>query len=255
MKTVLITGASGGIGYELAKLFARDGYRLVLVARRKEKLERVGHELEGQFKAKSVIIPIDLVDRTAPDQILEELKKRSLAVDILINNAGFGLGGPFLSTNLAKEVEMIQVNISALTALTKLLLPAMVTRGSGRILNLASTAAFQPGPLMAVYYATKAYVLSFSEALASELEGTGVTVTALCPGPTKTDFQARAELGNVRLFRRTMAAQQVAEIGYRGLLAGQRVVVPGLSNKIGTFLVRFLPRSLVLRAVKNIQTV
>lgn len=248
-KTVLITGPTSGIGYELAKIFAADGYRLVLVSRRKEELKRVAAELQPD----ATIISADLSDQKAPVEVVTQLTEQSVEIDCLVNNAGFGLRGAFTETDLTKELDMIQLNIAALTHLTKLLLPGMLKRKSGRILNIASTAAFQPGPFMAVYYATKAYVLSFSEALAEELRGTGVTVTALCPGPTKTLFQDRAAVGDVPLFRRTMAADVVAQIGYKALLAGRPVVIAGVQNAIGAWLGRLLPRPVTLAIVRRIQ--
>ena len=198
--TALITGASSGIGLELANLFARDGNDLVLVARSEGKLRQIASRLEGEFGIATRVLAADLAKPHAAQELVMTLNVHKVTIDALVNNAGFGLAGPFVATDLDKELEMIQVNIVALTELTKLLLPGMVTRRSGRILNLASTAAFQPGPLMAVYYATKAYVLSFSEAIADELRDSGVTVTALCPGPTDTGFAAVASLESSRLF-------------------------------------------------------
>ena len=181
MPTALVTGASSGIGLELATLLAKDRHDLVLVARGRERLDGVARGLTEEFGVAATVLPADLTDPSAPIDIALALAERKLAIDILVNNAGFGVYGFFAQTPLEKELAMIQVNITALTHLTKLLLPGMLERRRGRILNVASTAAFQPGPLMAVYYATKAYVLSFSEALANETAGTGVTVTALCP--------------------------------------------------------------------------
>jgi short-subunit dehydrogenase len=186
--TALITGGSGGIGLEVAKVLGRKGFDLVLVARTRDSLEAAAGQIEGKYEVKVHVFAADLRRREAPEAIFDFLRNEGIAVEILVNNAGFGLGGEFAETKITRELEMIQVNIAALTHLTKLFLPAMIKAKSGRILNLASTAAFQPGPLMAVYYATKAYVLSFSEALAEELRHSGVTVTALCPGPTRTDF-------------------------------------------------------------------
>ena len=188
--TALITGASSGIGLELAKLFARDGYELVLVARRVERLEELGRELTQRHGVRCHTISVDLAQPDAAAEIVRRLEGAGPAVDVLVNNAGFGVLGPLATTEPETAGRMIRVNIEALTQLTRALLPGMLARRRGRILNVASTAGFAPGPLMAVYYATKAYVISFSEALAEELRGTGVTVTVLCPGPTRTEFQA-----------------------------------------------------------------
>src|SRR5688572_15971808 len=231
MSTALITGASSGIGLDLAHLFAQDGHDVVLVARSEDKLRELATELERKHKIAAHVIVADLTRQDAPQQVFE----RAPAVDILVNNAGFGTSGKFAEADLRTELEMIQVNVTALTYLTKLFLTPMLQRGHGRILNVASTAAFQPGPLMAVYYATKAYVLSFSEAIAEELRGTGVTVTVLCPGPTATGFQKNANLGSETLLKvmRPVSSMSVARAGYRALMRGQRVVIPGVKNKIG----------------------
>jgi short-subunit dehydrogenase len=253
-RCALITGASTGIGYEFAKLFARDGSGLVVVARNGQRLAEVKAELEQQFHVPVTVVPKDLALAQAPDELFAELQRERIEVDVLVNNAGFGTHGPFAEADPASQLQMMQVNMAALTHLTRLFLPGMIARTSGRILNVASTAAFQPGPLMAVYYASKAYVLSFSEALANELRGTGVTVTALCPGPTRTNFQNRAGVGDTLLARSGVAdAASVARTGYRGLMAGKTVVIPGTRNRILAFTVRWLPRSLVIRAVRNIQ--
>jgi len=204
-KTALITGASGGIGYELALLFARDQYDCVLVARSRDKLDELAARLESEFRVKTLVVAKDLSKPSTVDEIYEEVTAASLKVDALVNNAGFPVYGRFVETDLQAELEMLQVNVVALTALTKLFLRGMVERGTGHVLNLASTAAFVPGPLMAVYYASKAYVLSFSEALANELKGTGVTVTALAPGPTRSGFQERGKLEDARLVRGSLA--------------------------------------------------
>ncbi len=252
--TVLVTGASSGIGLELARLFARDGYRLVLVARGQDALERVAEELRRQHGATVTIVPMDLAVPGAGERLVAEIRRRDCAIDILVNNAGFALYGPFAQTDWNTELQMLRVNIEALTTLTKLLLPEMLVRKRGKILNVASTAAFQPGPLMAVYYATKAYVLSFSEALHEEVRGTGVTVTALCPGMTRSGFQARAGLERSRLLKvGMMEAATVARAGYRGLMRGKPVVIPGLKNKLLTFLVRLTPRAWVPRVVRLLQ--
>jgi len=253
-KTALITGASGGIGYELALLFARDGYDCILVARSQDKLKQLATRLEREHRVKTLVIGKDLSTPSAVDEIYEGVTAASMQVDVLVNNAGFPVFGPFVDTDLPTELEMLHVNVIALTALTKLFLKGMVERGSGRILNLASTAAFLPGPLMAVYYASKAYVLSFSDALANELHGTGVTVTALCPGPTRTGFQKRGVLEDSRLVQGQIADPgSVALAGYRGLMAGKVIVIPGFSNKLIPWVVRLSPRGVVTRVVRRMQ--
>lgn len=254
-KTVLITGPTSGIGYELAKLFAKDGYGLVLVARGGDKLLEIKKDFEKQYSIFVKVIEKDLSISSAPQEIFETLEKDSHPIDILVNNAGFGNYGFFSETDLQTELGMIQLNITSLTHMTKLFLKGMVQRGSGRILNVASTAAFQPGPLMAIYYASKAYVLSFTEALANELKGTGVTVTALCPGPTTTGFQKRAEIEGTMLVREglVMDAGTVAQEGYRALRAGKAVVIPGFKNRAVAFSVRLAPRSFVASTVRRIQ--
>jgi len=250
-QTALITGASSGIGLDLAHLFAADGHDVVLVARSEGKLRDLARELEAKHGVKAHVLVADLAKSAAPREVFE----RAPAVDILVNNAGYGLTGKFAETELQTELDMIQVNIAALTPLTKLFLPPMLQRGRGRILNVASTAAFQPGPLMAVYYATKAYVLSFSDAIGEELRGTGVTVTALCPGPTATGFQKTAEMGSEALLKimRPVSSMEVARAGYRGLMRGTRVVVPGVKNKIGVQSIRLTPRAVATRVVRALQ--
>jgi len=254
-KTALITGASGGIGYELARIFAEEGYNLVLVARNRLKLDELAREWEARFNISVKAIAKDLFSPRSPSEILIELQQESIPVDILVNNAGVGMHGFFSETDLASELDMIELNIVSLTHLTKLFLKGMLERGEGRILNVASTAAFQPGPLMAVYYATKAYVLYFSEALAEELRGTGVTVTCLCPGPTTSDFQRRANIGPEVLLTkgRLMDARKVARLGYEGMMRNKRVVIPGLLNRILVLMAKWMPRPLVTRAVKILQ--
>src|SRR5881398_2071290 len=200
-KTALITGASGGIGYELAKLFARDKYNLILVSRSKQKLQQRAEELRKLGSPFVTVHWFDLAELDAPDKLFQRTERGNIQVDILVNNAGYGVRGAFAKTNLDDKLEMMQLNMVALTHLTKLYLPQMISRGQGRIMQVASTAAFQPGPFMAVYYATKAYVLSFSEALYEELRGTGVTVTALCPGATATGFFDRADMTSTKLFK------------------------------------------------------
>jgi len=255
-KTVLLTGASSGIGYELAKLFARDRYTLILVARFPEALERVAHELREKYHTEVHTFASDLSDPSTPDKIDQYLQQHSVHVNILVNNAGFGNLGAFTTTDIKTHLEIIQVNINALIHLTHLLLPQMQERGEGKILNVASTAGFQPGPLMAVYYATKAFVLSFSEALRNELKGTGITVTTLCPGPTKTNFGRRAKVGHIPIFKTgiSMDAKSVAEIGYNGMQRGKGIVIPGLPNKAGVFFVRLLPRNVIHYILKKVHS-
>jgi hypothetical protein len=248
MPTALITGASGGIGLELARIFAREGYRVVLVARNEKRLKEIAQELRP---AESEVIALDL---SLPGAA-EEIHGKTSKVDVLVNNAGFGVFGKFVEKGLAEELNMMQLNMTALVILTRLYLPSMIAAGSGKIMNLASTAAFQPGPLMAIYFATKAFVLSFSEAIANELEGTGVTVTALCPGPTTSDFQERAQMQNSGLVkgRKMMDARAVAEAGYRALMAGKRIEIPGLANKLLIQSLRLSPRSIVTKMVRRMQ--
>ena len=251
--TALITGASSGIGLELAREFASHRHDVILVARSEEKLRALARELESNG-VRADVVAADLSSPSSPRTIVEAFASQGREIDVLVNNAGYGLFGRFLETPLATELDMIQVNIVALTELTKRVLPGMIARKRGRILNLASTAAFLPGPLMAVYYATKAYVLSFSEAIATELEGTGVTVTALCPGPTASGFQAAARVGESKLFAgRLPTAADVARFGYEATMAGDAVAVPGLTNKLTAELHRFFPRSLVRKMVQRVQ--
>jgi uncharacterized protein len=246
-KTALITGGSGGIGHELATLFAKDHHNLVLIARSADKLTRVADELRRQFGVSARAIPLDLTASPAPQFLFDQLQREGIAVDILVNNAGYGVFGEFAKIPLEPELGQIQLNVTALTHLTKLFLGPMLERRSGKILNVASTAGFQPGPLMAVYYATKAYVISFSEALANELKDSGVTVTCLCPGVTDTGFQGRAGTEKTILFKklRPMDAQTVARDGYRGLMSGKTLVISGFRNWLLTESLRVSPRKLV----------
>jgi len=246
-QTVLITGASGGIGYELAKLFARDRCNLVLVARSAEKLTQVATELQNQFGVTVRTIPLDLAAAPAPKFLFDQLRRENVPVDILINNAGFGAFGEFAVMPEEEILGQIQLNVTALTHLARLFLAPMIERHQGKIMNVASTAAFQPGPLMAVYFATKAYVLSFSEALANELRGTGVTVTCFCPGPTNTGFAKRAGTEGSRLFKQigAMEAETAARDGYSGLMKGKTVVISGTRNWLVAESVRFAPRKMV----------
>lgn len=254
-KTALITGASSGIGLELARIFAKNKTNLVLVARSGDKLKALSDELTKSTGVKVKVIAADLSILKNCDLLVDELKNENITIDYLVNNAGFGTSGFFTDTDLQKEVEMINLNITALTYLTKIYAKEMKLRGSGKIINVSSTAAFQPGPLMAVYYATKAYVQSFSEALANELKGTGVTVTTLCPGPTASGFQYAANINNVRLVkgRKLPSSAEVALFGYNAMMKGKIVAVHGFINKIVAQSYRFLPRKLITSAVRKIQ--
>jgi uncharacterized protein len=254
-ETALITGAAAGIGYELASVFARDGYNLVLVDKDENKLVNVADEFKSKFNILITTIVKDLSLTTSPLEIYSELQAAGINVDFLVNNAGFGRHGFFTDIDLKSELDMLQVNLVSLTHLTKLFVRDMVKRGKGKVLNVASTAAFQPGPLMAVYFATKAYILSFSEAIANELEGTGVTVTVLCPGPTVSSFHQVTGMAETELVKgkKFMDAATVAKVGYQGLMANKTVVIPGVKNKILVEVVRFFPRSLVTKFVRNMQ--
>ncbi|SPE57257.1 Short-chain dehydrogenase/reductase SDR [Verrucomicrobia bacterium] len=252
VETVLITGASSGIGRELAKCFAADGCRLILLARKRQALQSLADELRQAHKTQSEVLTADLSEPGAPSRIFTQLEANGTKVHVLVNNAGFGAHGLFATLPLDRQLEMLQVNITALTQLTRLFLPGMIERRRGGILNVASTAGFQPGPLMAVYFATKAYVLSFTEALAEELAGTGVTVTALCPGATATNF-AEAAKGRFsrRFVRFSMSADSVARIGHRAFRNGKVVAVAGWRNKLMAISVRFAPRALVRKVAKG----
>ncbi len=247
IRTALISGASGGIGYELAKLFARDRYSLVLVARGADKLNQAAQELQSKFGVSVKTVALDLSVAPATRFLFDQLQRERVTVDVLVNNAGFGAFGEFAGMREEEILGQIDLNIKALTHLTRLVLPAMLARRDGKIMNVASTAAFQAGPLMAVYYASKAYVLSFSEALANELAGSGVSLTCFCPGATDTGFQKRAGIENSRLFKKigAMNVETVAADGYRGLMAGRTVVFSGVQNWLVAESVRFAPRKWV----------
>jgi uncharacterized protein len=245
MSTALITGASGGIGYELAKLFARDHHNLVLVARSGDKLAQVARELQAHGVTVK-IVALDLAAPTAPTFLFDQLQAQKISVDFLVNNAGFGIHGPFAEMPEEEILGQIDLNIRALTELTRLFLPHMVAKHSGRVMNVASTAGFQPGPLIAVYYATKAYVISFSEAIANELHGTGVTVTCFCPGATHTGFANRAGVAKSRLFQLgAMSAEKVARDGYRAMMRNRTLAISGAHNWVVAQSTRFAPRKMV----------
>jgi hypothetical protein len=246
MSTVLITGASGGIGYELARFFGRDHHNLILVARSGDKLAQVA----GELRPKGITvktIALDLASPPAPKFLFDQLQREGVAVEILINNAGFGSYGEFAQMPEEEILGQISLNITALTQLTRLFLPPMIARRSGRIMNVASTTAFQPGPLMAVYYATKAYVLSFSEAIANELRNSGVTVTCFCPGATHTGFAQRAGTENSRLFKQigAVSAEKVALDGYHAVMEGRTTVISGTHNWVVAQSTRFATRKMV----------
>jgi len=252
--TALITGASSGIGLEFARAFAAGGFDLVLVAPGEDKLKALAAEVSARETINARVLAADLGEVGAAARIFARLQSDGTKIDVLVNNAGFGARGIFATLPRERQLEMVQVNVVALTDLTRLFLPDMLQRRRGRILNVASVAGFQPGPYMAVYYATKAYVLSLSEALSKELSGSGVTVTCLCPGPTETGFAAAADLEGSLLFRLAVAnARDVARAGYDAAMAGKRLVVPGFLNRFAVFAVRVAPRGLVLSLIKRLQ--
>lgn len=248
----LVTGASAGIGKELARVLATD-HDLVLTARRGDELHALAAELRAAHAAACHVFPADLADPSGPRQLFDAVAAAGLSVDVLVNNAGFGDHGPFVDADPDKLLRMIRVNVTALTELTALFLPGMRTRGRGRVLNVGSVAGFQPGPLMAVYYATKAFVNSLSEALDDELRGTGVTVTCLCPGPTQSEFRAVAGIRQGFSVAQAMSARTVAEIGVSAMRRGKRMVIPGFRNRLLIFAERFLPRRVVTAAVRWMQ--
>jgi short-subunit dehydrogenase len=250
-KTALITGASGGIGSALAEAAAEDCGTLVITGRRQDRLLSLKAELEKRFEVQVVALNIDLAQEGAAEAIDRELRRQGIVPDFLMNNAGFGDLGPFAESDWPKREAMIAVNITALTHLTRLVLPVMISRRSGAVLNVASTAASQPGPFMSVYYASKAYVLSFTEALAVELKGTGVSATVLCPGPTATGFGATSGMERTWLVRHTRLAspRDVARFGYAAMKRGTTVTIPGLLNKLSAFSTRLGPRKLVALVV------
>lgn len=255
MATALITGASNGIGLELAKVHASKGDNLVLVARNKSKLEELKVELEKAFKVKVYIIAKDLSGNNSAKEVYEETTQQNIQIDYLINNAGFGDFGFFVENDWNKELQMINLNITTLTQFTKLYLQEMVKRRSGKIMNVASTAAFQSGPTMAVYYATKAYVLSFSEAIDNEVRDKGVTVTTLCPGATESGFQAAAAMEESALVKgkKLPSSREVAEYGYKAMMNGKTVAIHGFMNWILANSVRFTPRAIVVKITRKLQ--
>jgi short-subunit dehydrogenase len=250
MPTALITGASAGLGTEFAKLFAKDKHDVVLVARRLDRLDALAKELRDAHGIRAETIAADLMDPAAPKAIADDVAERGLTIEYLVNNAGFGLAGRFHTNEAAREHGMIEVNVTALTMLTHAFLPGMIQRGHGRVLNVGSTAGFQPGPFMSTYYATKAYVVSWSQAMSFELRGTGVTMTLSCPGATATEFGQVADMGGSRLFKLgTMRADAVARDAYRAMHAGRRIIVHGFTNKLSAMSAGMTPTALLLRIV------
>jgi len=253
----LITGASNGIGLELARIAASNNMNLILLARNAEKMMQLRTELEELYPIKVLAVGCDLTDPDAVEKIAFLLQTRGIVPDILINNAGFGMYGPFDRIGTDTEESMIQLNITSLTELTKVIYRQMRSRGSGKILNVSSIAGFMPGPWMAAYHATKAYVLSFSEALAVEAKGSGVTVTALCPGPTETNFENRASAGSgIKVFKKfgkLPTAAQVAQFGWKSMMKGKTVALHGGLNRWLVFLIRFLPRKTVANMAGKMQ--
>lgn len=258
-QTILITGASSGIGYELAKVCGSDRHNLILVARREERLKDLKADLEAAYGIQVWTYQADLTDAATRQQLFAWTQAQGLVVDSLVNNAGFGDLTPFFKGDWDKQNAMIQLNITALTHLTHLFLPNMVQRGQGHILNLASTAAFLPGPFMSVYYASKAFVLSFSQAIATELNGTGVSVTCLCPGPTQSEFQEVSDMGEAAFIKdlegldKLPTAAEVAAYGYQAMMQGKQIAVHGLSNKVLTLATRLLPRQAQANVMKKLQ--
>jgi len=253
LKTALVTGGASGLGFEFAELLAKDSFNLFLIDIDAVKLEKTKKELQKKYNCDITILAKDLSILNIANEIVEELKHTH--IDVLINNAGFGLFGTFTETDWQRESAMLHLHILTTTHLTKLLLPGMVQRGSGKILNMSSLAAFQPGPLMAIYYASKAYILSFSEAIANELKGTGVTVTVLCPGQTKTSFQevVSEKTSENKISFNIASPKDVAAYGYKAMNKGKVVVVPGAINKILSKIPRVIPRNTAATIVRKIQ--
>ena len=252
--TALITGASAGIGYELSKIFAKNGYNLLLVSRNKQRLEVIAKEMENQHDILAKVMSKDLSKSSAPQELYDDIVSDGININVLVNNAGIGTNGKFTDFSVDKHMDLLQLNITTLTLLCKLFGTDMVKKRSGSILNIASTAAFQAGPFMSTYYASKAYVLMFSEALHNELAQDGVIVTVLCPGPTHTEFFERNEMIDTKLAKSPyiMKAADVAQAGFTGLMNGKKIVIPGLINKLLAFTVRFTPRSVITLITRSL---
>lgn len=253
--TALITGASSGIGYELSLILAKNKINLLLVARSREKLTSLQTKLQKEYGIQVSVLDLDLSQENSAKQVFDFCQQNSINIDYLINNAGFGDYGFFHESDWVKQSEMLQLNMVTLTQLTHLFLPNMIKNKSGKILNLASIAAFIPGPLMSVYYATKAYVLHFSEALANELEDKGITVTALCPGPTKSGFQSLAAMEESKIVKgkKMPTSKEVAEYGFKAMMDGEKVAIHGFMNKLLVNSIRFSPRNMVPKIIRKMQ--
>lgn len=251
MSYALITGASSGIGYELAKLFAKDKHDVVLIARRSVLLNQISKEIEKNYSVKTVVISKDLSQANAAQELYDLIKQQNISIEYLVNNAGSIVFGPFSETDWSEEQKMMQLHMVTLTHLIKLFLPGMLRKKHGKILNIGSTGSFVPGPLNAVYCASKSYILSLSEAIAEELHGTGVTVTSFCPGGTDTEFAKKANMNpSSNNFFAVMEAGKVAKIGYRAMMKGKRVVIPGMLNKLQLMGIRFIPRIIASKLIK-----
>ena len=254
-ETVLITGASSGIGMGLAKLFAADGSDLVLVARREDRLNELAEKLKSEHGIEVHVLPKDLSKKTSPKEIFNHLKKEKIEIDVLVNNAGFGSRGMVSELDTDLQVDMVQVNAAALTHLTILFLPGIIERGQGGILNVGSLAGFQPGPNLAVYFATKAYVLSFTEALAEEISNPNIKISCFAPGPVKTEFGEKSDLEDSLLFKLSlMDLEPAVKAGYEGFRKGKTIVIPGLKQQIVPFLNRFTPRLIVRKIAKKLNS-
>ncbi|MFA8435018.1 MAG: SDR family NAD(P)-dependent oxidoreductase [Marinifilaceae bacterium] len=249
----LITGAASGIGYEIAKLLIQDSYHLVLIDKNATKLQEIQSDFKSQYKNEVQILEKDLSKTNVADEIYDELRQQQIELDLLVNNAGYGVFGMFSETDWKRERDMIQLHVITSTHLTKLFLPGMVRRGTGKILNVSSLAAFQPGPLMSIYYATKAYLLSFTEAIANEVKGTGVTITVLCPGITKTGFQKTVSEEEAQINWNLASAANVARYGYKAMLKGKIVAIPGFINYLLANAPRFFPRRIAANVVRRLQ--
>mgnify|MGYP003587347708 CR=1 FL=1 len=254
MRTVLITGASSGIGYEFAKIFAKNGDNIVITARRKENLDKIKEEL-SQFNVKIDTVVLDLSQKDGAKNLYNEIKSRGIVVDTLINNAGIGVYGKYIDTDMDKEIQLVDLNVNSLLILTKLFLKDMVANNKGDILNVASIASFLPGPLMSVYYASKAFVLSFSESIRNEVSDTNVNISVLCPGPTSSEFEKSANSEDSALFSKSkvMTPLQVAEIGYKGLQKKKAIIITGGTNRLIVFLNKLTPRSIMAKIVRKLQ--